>query len=85
MSEPRERSVRTTRVVAIVAAITGLAALALSASVWLSADRLGVEGRVARLEGEAGSNRETLKRIQDDVRDIRQFLLGDAQPKRHGG
>lgn len=72
------------RALAIIAAIASLGALGLSAEIWISGDRLGIENRVSKLEQENSMNRDTLKRIQDDVKDIRQYLLGD-RPKHRGG
>ena len=59
--------------------VVALASLALAGAQWLSGDRIGVERRVATLEGQSTLTQESLKRIQDDVRDIRKFLMGDRQ------
>lgn len=57
--------------------IVALASLGLSGAMWLSGDRLGVERRVATLEGQATANQKVLERIDQDVREIRKFLLGE--------
>lgn len=58
------------------AIIAALAALGMSTAQALSSDRLKVEQRVAQLEGQEAANQEALRQIKDDVREIRQYLLG---------
>lgn len=56
--------------------IAAVVALILSVFTSLSGDRLGVERRVSVLEGQSTANQKTLEQIQNDVREIRQYLLG---------
>lgn len=58
------------------AIIAALAALGMSTAQALSSDRLKIEQRVTKVEEQAASNQEALKQIRDDVKEIRQFLLG---------
>lgn len=55
-----------------------VATLALIASVatWASSDRIGIERRVAAVEASERARQDQLTQIQEDVREIRQHLLG---------